>query len=293
MKNNLLVTTAAIIACIGLPASGRAATANVSVGSTLFSFTPATTNINVGDRVIWTWGGTFHSTTSGTVTGSGVGAVATPDGLWNSGLITTVPHFFTNTFNSAGTFPYYCLQHFTSGMKGAIIVAAPNSPPSVTITNPASGTVLAAPANVTIQANAADSDGTVTNVQFLIGTTSLINTTAAPYFAVTNNLPAGDYTFSAIAADNLGAKNTNTLSISVVTPASLQITAPQKIAGNFQFSYGVNTGLTYIIQRSTNLVVSNWISIFTNKAASNPTVFVDGPVTNGSRFYRVGRLPNP
>ena len=66
---------------------------------------------------------------------------------------------FTNTFNSAGTFPYYCSQHFGSGMKGSIIVAAPNSPPGVTITNPVSGTVLAAPANVIIQAAASATDG--------------------------------------------------------------------------------------------------------------------------------------
>ncbi len=54
-------------------------------------------------------------------------------------------------------------------MKGTIIVAAANVPPTVTITNPASGTVFAAPASVTIQASASDSDGTVTNVQFLVG----------------------------------------------------------------------------------------------------------------------------
>jgi plastocyanin len=292
MRIILSVITTGILLNLGVAPSGHAATANVSVGSTLFSFTPATTNINVGDRVIWTWGGTFHSTTSGTVTGSGVGAVATPDGLWNSTLITTLPHLFTNTFNSAGTFPYYCSQHFNSGMKGSIIVAAPNSPPVVTITNPASGTVLAAPANVTIQASATD-DGLVTNVQFLVGSTVLTNKATAPFFAMTNNLPAGNYTLSAIASDDLGAKATNTVSISVVTPLLLLSSAPQKVAGNFQFSYGVNTGLTYIVQRSTNLVVSNWISIFTNRAASNPVVFVDGPATNSSRFYRVGRLPNP
>jgi hypothetical protein len=98
---------------------------------------------------------------------------------------------------------------------------------------------------------------------------------------------------SAIASDNLGAKTTNAVNISVVTPLSLTISAPQKLGANFQFGYGANTGLTYIVQRSTNLVVSNWISIFTNKAASNPVVFVDSPATNNFRFYRVGRLPNP
>jgi plastocyanin len=292
MKRNLLVIAVAMAGCIGLAPSGQAASATVSVGSTPFAFTPATTNINVGDQVIWVWGGTFHSTTSGTVTGSGVGAVATPDGLWNSTLITSLPHSFTNTFNSPGTFPYYCSQHFSSGMKGAIIVAAPNSPPVVTITNPAPGTVLAAPANVTIQASATD-NVSVTNVQFLVGSTVLTNKAAAPFFAVTNNLPAGNYTLSAIASDNLGAKNTNSVTISVVTPVLLLISAPQKIAANFQLSYSVNTGLTYIVQRSTNLIVSNWISILTNKASSNPVVFVDGNTTNRTGFYRVGRLPNP
>lgn len=292
MKKSLLAIAVAMVACIGLGPSGQAATATVSVGSTLFAFTPATTNINVGDQVIWVWGGSFHSTTSGTVTGSGAGAVAAPDGLWNSGLITTLPHSFTNTFISSGTFPYYCSQHFGSGMKGSIIVAAPNLPPTITITNPASGTVLAAPANVTIHASATD-DVSVTNVQFLVGSTVLTNKATAPFFAVTNNLPAGNYTLAAIASDNLGLKATNTVSISVVTPLSLLISAPQKVAASFQFSYGVNTGLTYIVQSSTNLVVSNWVSMFTNKATSNPMVFVDGPATNSARFYRVGRLPNP
>src|ERR1019366_2796596 len=63
-----------------------------------------------------------------------------------------------------------------------------DAPPTVTITNPASGTVLAAPANATIKASAADTDGTVTNVQFLVGTTVLTNEVAAPFFGVTNNL---------------------------------------------------------------------------------------------------------
>jgi len=292
MKNHSSALVAAILLCVGLAPSTFAASTTISVGSTLFSFTPATANINAGDQVIWVWGGTFHSTTSGTVTGSGVSAVATPNGLWDSTLITTLPHSFTNTFSSAGTFPYYCSIHFGSGMKGSIIVAAPNSPPVVTITNPISGTVLSAPANVTMQASATD-DGTVTNVQFLVGTTVLTNKSAAPFFAITNNLSAGSYTLSAIASDNLGAKATNTVSISVVTPLALVLGAPQLSAANFQLNFNVNTGLTYIVQRSTNLAAANWVSIFTNKAASNPVAFVDSHATNSPGFYRVERLPNP
>ena len=254
LKNFLSATAVAILVCFGFAPSNFAATATIQVGSSGSTYTPATNNINAGDQVIWVWGGFNHSTTSDT------------NGIWDSGVFNS-PHSFTNSFPAAGTFPYHCTIHAGSGMRGSIIVIAPNSPPSVTITNPASGTVLAAPANVTIQASASD-DGTVTNVQFLVGTVSLTNKAAALFFAVTNNLPAGSYTLTAIASDNLGAKATNAVSLSVVTPLVLTISSPGRVAANFQFSYDVNTGLTYIIQRSTNLVVSNWVSIFTNKAVA-------------------------
>jgi hypothetical protein len=173
-------------------------------------------------------------------------------------------------------------------------LAVVNNPPSVTITNPVNGAVFAAPAKVTIQASASDSDGTVTNVQFLIGSNVLTNKTAAPYSAVTNGLAAGSYTLSTIASDNQGAKATNTVTVSVVTPVTVTLTNTAKFSGtNFQFSYPANVGLSYVIQQSTNLVSTNWVAIVTNVAASNPVVFVDTRATNKSGYYRVGRLPNP
>src|ERR1035441_8600574 len=103
-------------------------------------------------------------------------------------------------------------------MKGTIIVASPNVPPTVSITNPVSGTVFAAPANVTIQASVSDTNGMVTNVQFLVGASVVTNKATAPFSAVTNNLAAGSYTLFAIASDNNGATATNQVAISVVTP---------------------------------------------------------------------------
>ncbi len=201
---------------------------------------------------------------------------------------------FSHTFATGGVYFYYCTQHGTptSGMKGSVVVTAPNTPPVVTITNPVSGTVLSAPANVTIQASATD-DGPVTNVQFLVGTTLMTNKTATPYFAVTNNLPTGSYTFTAIASDNRGIKSTNTISITVVTPLPLTVNAAQFSSASFQLSFTANSGLSYVIQQSTNLTAPNWIPLLTNTAASNPMVFVDSHATNSPRFYRVGRLPNP
>ena len=269
------------VAVFGCSLSGFAATANVLVGSSGLVFTPATTNIAVNDRVIWTWAGNNHSTTSDT------------NGLWDS-LVNNAPHSFTNTFTSAGTFPYHCTIHVNFGMKGTIIVASPNVPPTVTITNPVSGTVFAAPANVTIQASASDTDGTVTNVQFLVGSTVLSNAAAAPFSAITNNLAAGSYTLSAIASDNSGAKATNAVTISVVTPVSVLLSAPQPVPPTmFRFSYTANTGLNYIVQRSTNLLSPNWTTLLTNMAGSGSINFTDQNATFNPGFYRVGRLPNP
>ena len=167
MKIKILLIVVGFLLSSGISPSALAASATVSVGSAGFTFTPATTNINAGDQVIWVWSGLNHSSTSDT------------NGLWDSGIFSPA-HSFTNQFNAAGTYPYHCTVHALSGMRGSIIVTAPNSPPTVSITNPISGTVLAAPANVTIQATAADADGSVTNVQFLISSVSITNKAAAP-----------------------------------------------------------------------------------------------------------------
>ena len=265
-----------------------------------FVFTPATTNIAVNDTVIWTWGGPMqpHSTTSGTVIFAPTRTYATPTGWWDAGAWwPTLDTSFTNIFSSAGTFPYYCQVHFNVGMtRRSHCYRIKSSTKHCHHTNPsANGAVFSEPANVTIQVTATDpnSGGSVTNVQFLVGSTVLTNKTAAPFFAVTNNLAAGSYNLSAIASDNVGLKATNTIAISVVTPLALVIGAPQFLAGGFQFSYAANVGLNYIVQQSTNLAAPNWITFFTNTAASNPVVFLDNHATNNPGFYRVGLLPNP
>lgn len=276
--------------CLACPPSSLAATTNVivGVGGTL-RFSPALVTIAAGDQIIWIWQGNFHTTTSGTVSNG----MKFPDGLWDSGQF-NAGHTFTNAFNAAGSFPFYCSTHFLSSMTGAVFVASGNIRPTVSITNPVPGAVFATPANITIQVSASESGGSVTNVQFWVGSTVLKNVAVAPFSATTNNLAAGSYTLTAIVSDSLGATATNSISMSVVTPLPVSLTNSTSIAGtNFYFSYLVNTGLSYVVQFTTNLAAPNWIPLVTNAALSNPAVFVDVHATNKSGFYRVGRMPNP
>ena len=278
----VLVSTSLVV--FGTSFSSQAAVAVVGVGNGGDVFTPAVTNISTGDKVIWVWqsiGITQHNTTNLAA-------------LWGSGNH-PAPFSYTNTFNTAGSFPYECSLHVAFGMTGTINVAAvANQPPIVSITNPVSGAVFAAPANVTIQASASDSDGTVTNVHFLIGSTNLGNVTVAPYSIVVNSLAAGSYTLSAVASDNGNATATNQVTISVVTPVSVLLSAPLPAPPTeFSFSYTANAGLSYIVQRSTNLVSTDWTTLITNTAGSGSINFTDLNATVNPAFYRVGRLPNP
>src|SRR5580698_3546567 len=117
----------------------HAATTNVLTGIGLNEhFSPTNVTISVNDSVIWVWGGAPHSTTSGTggVTNDDNGV---PSGNWDSGVIGTTPHSFTNTFTSTGTFPYFCRVHFTIGMTGQVFVVS-SGPTRLAITSPSNGT---------------------------------------------------------------------------------------------------------------------------------------------------------
>jgi len=209
--------------------------------------------------------------------------------------IQTAP--FTLTASNLATGAYALKAVATaSGISttSTVVNITVDAPPAVTITNPLNNATLSAPANVTIRASASDTDGSVTNVQFIVGTNILANVKSSPFSATTNNLGAGSYTLSAIASDNNGVKNTNAVSITVVTPVAVSLGSPATASStSFQFSYSANVGLSYVIQRATDLSAANWISLATNTAGSNSVVFVDIHATNSPGFYRVGRLPNP
>jgi hypothetical protein len=163
--------------------------------------------------------------------------------------------------------------------------------PTVTVTNPANNAVFAAPANVTIQATATVSSGSVTNVEFFGNSTSLGSVQSPPFNLTTGNLASGNYALNAVATAGGVSATSSVVNITVVSPVAVSVSAPIITNGQFSFDYTANPGLAYVVESSLNLV--NWLPVATNVAALNPVRFADSFVPNGSHYYRVGRLPNP
>ena len=84
-----------------------------------------------------------------------------------------------------------------------------NQPPTVAITSPTGGSTFTAGNNVTVTAAANDSDGTVSRVDFFVGTTQIGSDATAPYSAAWSNVAAGGYNLTAKAVDNDGASTTS------------------------------------------------------------------------------------
>ncbi len=261
------ITTNVSIACLDAFCSG--------------GFTPMDVSIQVNDSVKWTWADSaLHSTTS----------TAFPP-LWDSG-VTVAPKTFTNQFLNSGNFPYICTFH---GWGGSVTVqAATSAPPSISILAPTNNATFAAPWTGAIQANVSDSSDTVSTVDFFAGTTHL-GTVSNPPTAVSftvSNLAAGNYTLKAVATASLGATNSASVSINVLTPGAITLSSPERLApSGFRFNYTADPGLTYIVQRSGT--VTSWLPISTNAASSSPVSFTDINATGATDFYRVQLAPNP
>ena len=164
-----------------------------------------------------------------------------------------------------------------------------NAAPTITITNPVNNAVFTAPATFTLEASASDNDGSVAQVEFLNGTISIGVDNAVPYAVTVSDLAAGNYTLSAIATDDLGAKATNSISI-VVTNAPLEpvtIAAPTVSGTTFTFMFATEANRTYIVEHVEAIPSTNWQTL-TNIVGTGLNVTAQDSTTGApQRFYRV------
>jgi plastocyanin len=144
-------------------------TVNVEVGDFYFcnsSFMGGVcdTNIAVGDTVMWNWTGIApHTVTQCDSTF----ITCPPPGGFDSGSLIGAGATFSQTFNTAGAFPYQCNIHGAQ-MRGRVVVAAAQATPTATggatqqaQTGTAAPTASAAPAATATRTAAAASPAAV------------------------------------------------------------------------------------------------------------------------------------
>jgi plastocyanin len=78
-----------------------------------------TAHITVGNAIRFKWGTGFHTVTSGE------GSSDPNSGAMFNNELTSSAENFDFQYNSPGTFPFYCVVHETSNMKGVVVVSAP------------------------------------------------------------------------------------------------------------------------------------------------------------------------
>jgi len=76
--------------------------------------------------------------------------------------------------------------------------------PSVNVTSPAQNASFNAPANIPLQAQATDVDGSISSVAFYYGNTLIATLTSPPYSVTWTDVPQGSYSLTARATDNFG-----------------------------------------------------------------------------------------
>jgi hypothetical protein len=188
---------------------------------------------------------TSPATGTGFITGSTVNIAATAAdaggsitgveffaGSTSLGTDNTAPYTATYTAATIGTFNLTAVATDNEGAtttSSIVVINVQNNPaPNVAITAPTAGASFVTGDVVNITATATD-NGSVTGVEFFVGTTSIGTDNTAPYTATYTTATTGTFSLTAVATDNLGLSATSAgVSITVVNnlPPTATLTAP-------------------------------------------------------------------
>ncbi|MFT4922319.1 MAG: plastocyanin [Haloarculaceae archaeon] len=95
-----------------------------------YYFDPIGLAVEPGETVTWVIENGSHSTTAYKEGNSVAKTTRIPDGstAWNSETLSETGASFNHTFETEGTYDYFCIPHKSLGMVGRIVVSAPGGP---------------------------------------------------------------------------------------------------------------------------------------------------------------------
>ncbi|NJM55824.1 MAG: fibronectin type III domain-containing protein [Verrucomicrobiae bacterium] len=159
-----------------------------------------------------------------------------------------------------------------------------NQPPVVSLQSSLGAVALVAPASLSIEALATDTDGTVMKVEFFQNGQKVATDLSAPFVLPWSSTAAGSYSIMAVATDNSGATGQSASLVIQVTAPSFGITRMNG-DGTFQFTAETSGSEASVVEVSEDC--RTW------SAMSKITVMEDGGFLDPDapnlrkRFYRV------
>ncbi len=127
-------------------------------------------------------------------------------------------------------------------LNGIFLDPSRNQLPFVNFITPTDGAVVTLPAEIALQADAADADGEVQKVEFFRDGTKLGEATAAPFTVLWTNLTPGTHVLTARATDDVGQQNSVDLSVQVAPAPAKAVFLGQDTAtqGSWIGRYGAD-----------------------------------------------------
>jgi len=195
---------------------------------------PATNITSPAANATFNSGSTITITANASDTDGTVSKVEFYNGATKLGEDATSPYLFSWVNVTAGNYSITSkaidnLNTSTISTSIAIVVNT-NKAPSTSITSPATNATFTPGSTIAITANAIDTDGTISKVEFYNGSTKLGEDTTTPYSYSWNNVAAGNYSLTSKAIDNLNATTTSAIiAITVASPnipPATSITSP-------------------------------------------------------------------
>ena len=170
------------------------------------------------------------------------------------------------------------MQHMAV-MRAFLIPVAVTNGTSPTITNHPQSLTVAQGSNATFSVIAGGS--APLNYQWRFNLANISGATTNTYTR-SNVQPAHVGSYSVVVSNSAGFTTSSNATLNLIVPQPV-LTMP--LAGVMQWQ-GLSN-LTYTVQTSTNLALTNWSTLGTAASLNATIFFTNAPATNTERYYRV------